>query len=447
MKRIVCSLLMFLLVLSGTGLSASGSANSGSSAMVPADDLHPPASSIPRTLFGLNMNNFVTNGKMPWPRIPYGSHRLWDSATGWAQLNPRKGEYDWSQLDKWLAAIGKGDNKTEDILFTFGRVPAFASSRPNDQSCGYGPGQCAPPSDVNADGGGSDQYWKDFVTALVTHSKNSRTAHIKYWEIWNEPYGPKMWTGTNRQLVRLGRDARSIIKSIDPDAMLVGPCLGINVPRGHKWLQWFDDYLAEGGGDNADILAVHGYVHRDGQQPGAQALVDYYKQFREIVAKHGLTSKPVWDTEGSWGPTKNFPDEDQQQAFVVQFYLLHWSMGIERVYWYAYNGYDVGVAAFWADRRGDPSSGHLDKAGEAFVTAQDWLVGATMTEPCKRDGSVWSCNLIKDGHPAQIVWNSGGEKPYAPKGTFKKLHDLDGNANMVSGPVRIGAKPILLEAQ
>jgi hypothetical protein len=412
-----------------------------------ASDFRPPAPTIPRTLFGLDMNFFVTT-KQPWPSIPFGSLRLWDSATGWAQLNPRKGEYDWSQLDKWLSNVAQHDNKIEDVLFTFGRVPQYASSRPNDQSCGYGPGQCAPPSDVDENGGGTDQYWKDFVTAIATHSKNSRGAHIKYWEIWNEPYGPKMWTGTIPQLLRMARDARSIIKSIDPDAQMVGPCLGINVPRGHKWLQWYDEYLSGGGGDLADIVAFHGYVHFGGRQPGAQALIDYYKQFHDIIAKHGLASKPIWDTEASWGETHqmHFEDEDEQAAFTAQFYLLHWSLGVERLYWYAYNGSEIG--AFWlVDHPGDPSHGHLTKAGKAFVQVQEWLVGAGMPEPCKQDGSTWVCNLTKDGHPAEIVWNSGGEKSYTPKVAAKAVHDIDGGTNGVSGAVRIGPKPVLLEGK
>src|ERR1700687_5893000 len=100
MKRIVCSLvcLAFLGIASLT--LSSGSANAAPPMTVfPESDFRPPAPTIPRTLFGLDMNYFVTT-KQPWPSIPFGSLRLWDSATGWAQLNPRKGEYDWSQLDK-----------------------------------------------------------------------------------------------------------------------------------------------------------------------------------------------------------------------------------------------------------------------------------------------------------------------------------------------------------
>jgi hypothetical protein len=445
MKTIVCLSLVMLAgaVLVLRSISASAPFMSASN-----EDFRPAASTIPRTLFGLNINQAALK-KDPWPTIPFGSLRLWDSGTAWSQLNPAKGKYDWQPLDKWFELVAQHDNHVEDILYTFGRTPRFASSTPDDESCGYskwsGPGQCGPPTDVKPDGSGTDQYFKDFVTAIADHNKNSRTVHIKYWELWNEPYGHSFWAGTVPQLVRMARDAASILKSVDPDAVIVAPCLGINVPRGHKWLQWYDEYLAGGGGEMADVISFHGYLHFGGRQPGAQAFIEYYKQFREIVAKHGLASKPVWDTEGSWGPARinHFEDEDQQAAFIAQFYLLQWSYGVQRFYWYAYDGGEIG--ALWVPD--NSPQGRLTKAGQAFAKAQEWLVGATMTEPCAPNGSTFTCNLTRNGHTAQIVWNSDGEKSYAPKGNFKKFSDLDGNANSAAEKVKVGPKPVLLEAQ
>jgi polysaccharide biosynthesis protein PslG len=415
-----------------------------------AYDFQPPASAIPRTLFGLNINQSVLK-KDPWPTIPFGSLRLWDSGTGWSQLNPAQGKYDWELLDKWFDLVSQHDNHIEDILFTFGRTPRFASSTPDDSTCGYtwsGPGQCGAPSDVRPDGSGTDQFFKDFVTAIATHNKKSRNVHIKYWELWNEPYAHNMWSGTIPQLVRMARDASQILKSIDPDAVIVAPCLGINVPPGNKWLRWYDDYLSAGGADTADIMSFHGYIHYGGHQPGTRAFADYYKQFYEILSRHHLTSKPIWDTEASWGETTNnhFEDEDQQAAFVSQFYLLHWSYGVPRLYWYAYNQRNTG--ALWApDSSGNPSPGHLTKAGQAFVKVEEWLVGASLTGPCQQNASVMTCNITRGGHAAQIVWAPDGDKNISPQGQFKKLSDLDGNSNAVTGQVRVGNKPVLLEAQ
>ncbi len=438
-------LVVAISALAGVLLFSCSSHKTPAEVSAASSDFRPAGSTISRTLFGLNIHALVFQ-KEPWPAIPFGSLRLWDSATGWAQLNPSKGEYDWGLLDQWLAAASQRDNQIEDILYTFGRTPQFASSQPG-RDCGYGPGQCAAPSDLTADGNGSDQYWKDFVTAIVTHSKNSRTAHIKYWELWNEPYSLNMWAGTVPQMVRMAQDAYSIIKNIDPNAVVVAPCIGINVPAGNKWLNWYDAYLSAGGGNYADIMSVHGYVHYGGRQPGAQAFLDYYRQAREIMTKHGLAAKPVWDTEASWGETKDnhFENQDDQAAFVAQFYLLQWSQGLQRLYWYAYNGQSAdSIGALWIED--SDRSGHLTKAGKAFVQTQEWLVGATFSEPCQQDGSRFVCNLTRNGHPGQIVWDSAGSS-YSPKGTFAKMSDLDGNTRAASAQVQIGAKPVLLETQ
>ena len=118
-------------------------------------------------------------------------------------------------LDHWLTAA---QQTGDDPLFTLGMTPQWASSRPNDKTCLPQPrGECDPPDDLNADGSGTDQHWKDFITAIVTHV-NGR---IHHWEVWNEPQAANAWTGTHAQLVRMAQDARTIIQSVDPKAKML----------------------------------------------------------------------------------------------------------------------------------------------------------------------------------------------------------------------------------
>jgi hypothetical protein len=409
----------------------------------PEAEGNPPRYKVPATFFGLNVNVRATQDQ-PWPAVPFGSFRFWDSATGWAQINTAKDRYDWTQLDKWLTALKAHD--VDDTLYTFGRVPRFASSKPNDQSCAYGPGQCDPPSDLKSDGSGSDQYWKDFVAAIATHGKNSHTVRIKYWELWNEPWSPDFWTGSLAQLVRMASDAHEILHRIDPDAIVLSPPLPLRYPR---YAQFMADYFAAGGGKYADAIALHGYVHaKPGVHPVAADFVTYLVELRKVLAQYGQNSKPLWDTEASWGNTKNFlPDEDMQAAFLAQFYLIHWSQGVERLYWYAYNNGTVG--GLWTSDAGNPSyPGRVTKAGMAYREVYGWLVGAAMTRPCAQDGSQWTCSITKaDGHEAQIVWSPDREQSYTAKPAFTRMRGLDRNANPISGPIKIGPKPILLETQ
>src|SRR5689334_8151810 len=126
MKRIVISIFLVLAAASNA---------------VMASDAHAPTSPIPATFFGMHRHLWPQKGEEPWPDIPFGSFRMWDSNTGWAQINVAPGKYDWSTVDKWFSELKQHD--VEDVIYTFGRTPRFASSQPGMQ-CNYGPGQCAP---------------------------------------------------------------------------------------------------------------------------------------------------------------------------------------------------------------------------------------------------------------------------------------------------------------
>jgi len=416
-----------------------------------------PHSVIPPTLFGMHVHMRPTRPQ-PWPPVPVGTFRFADTVAGWFRLNPAEGKYDWTLLDEELEDL-KSHN-VDDVLFTFHSTPAWASSGPHHR-CAHGGlaqlreganintrlGSCDPPNDLNPDGSGTDQHWKDFVSALATHNLNSKAAHIKYWEVWNEPHNDFFWDGTDAQMVRMARDAYTIIKSIDPEALILSPSVGMHPRIGAAWM---DSYLAAGGGQYADIIAFHGYVHalRSGRYPSASDPVQPLSDFRKMLARHGQDSKPLWDTEASWGNASNmdFTDEEQQSAFLAQFYLLHWSLGVPRLYWFAWN--DGAVGTLWIPDPGDRSApGTLTKAAGAYAQVYKWLVGAALMKPCSEDGGVWTCSLREaDGHEAEIVWSAEGEKQFNPKTSLKKMRDLDGNVNSVQGAIKIREKPILIEA-
>ena len=103
----------------------------------------------------------------------------------------------------------------------------------------------------------------------------------------------------------------------------------------------------------------------------------------------------------------------------------------------------------WIQEAGNPSRpGRITKAGIAYGEVYNWLVGATMTRPCAQEGSVWTCSIAKaNGAEAQILWSADKEQSYTPKPAFTRMRDLDKKANPISGPVKVGPKPILLETQ
>lgn len=413
--------------------------------------LVPAAAQSSQHLFGLSANRGII-AREPWPVVAFnGGLRLWNTNTTWSDINTATGVYDWTTLDEWLAKANA--NGTDDVLYTFGSVPPWASSNPDDPICHPSPGTCDPPNDLNPDGSGSDQHWKEFVTAIATHSKNSSTAHIRYWEMWNEPHNNFYWNGTYAQLVRMASDAYTIIKSIDSKALVSTPSFGWTEKF---YLNYMAGYLAAGGGKYADRMAVHGYVlgprhtYRDPEN-----LVPDCAAYRAVMHQYALDAVPIWNTEGNWGGKLGFHDHDMQAAWIARYFLLTHSMGIRRMYWFLWNGGDLG--GLWARNPSDPTKGTLLKPGIAYAELSKWMVGAVMNKRCSSTGTVWTCGFARaNGYEALAVWDtsqtcSGGNcttSPYEFNGDYLNYRDLAGGTNPIHGKtVPIGAKPILLQNQ
>src|SRR5688572_11708575 len=95
---------------------------------------------VPSPYFGLHVKRPST----PWPDLPIGSIRLWDTGTGWAQIERRQNEFDWTTFDRWLEVAAR---RRVEVLYTFGRTPQWAAASPKLEPCAYGPGHCSPPGD------------------------------------------------------------------------------------------------------------------------------------------------------------------------------------------------------------------------------------------------------------------------------------------------------------
>jgi hypothetical protein len=385
--------------------------------------------------------NMITHWYEPWPTVTFESFRLWDTNTRWSNMNPGPGQYDFTDLDGWLNA---GQMHGSSPLMTLAMTPQWASSDPNNAICHYGPGQCAPPNDLNADGSGPDQHWKDFLTAIAQHVGTK----ITFWEIWNEPNNDFFWSGTPAQLARMAQDARNVIKSINPQAKFLTPGTSSLNEYG---LVWWKGYGAAGGLQWADIIAVHGdvspYPAQCGVYPEAETFLTVMKNLNQVLTQYGESAKPVWDTESSWGPTDLdcFTDQDLQAAFLVRFFLLHRSEGVRRFFW---RGWIDGDGGIYTEGEG------LNKAGLAYGNLREWIVGNSLSAPCTVNGTVWTCNLTgPKGLVATAVWDTSktcqnsvcGTKRYTVGAQYVKYRTLEGRTIPITNhTVPIGAKPILI---
>jgi polysaccharide biosynthesis protein PslG len=368
---------------------------------------------IPQSLFGMTVLDFE-NTRAP---LQYGTTRTWDSfpTLDWADINSAPGVYDFQHLDNFLKI---NQERNVEVIYTFGRTPLWASSRPGTPTP-YGPGQCAPPGNL--------QSWDNYVTAIAVHAGT----RIQYWELWNEPQDSEYYCGDMRTMVTMAQHAYRIIKSVNPAAEVLTP--SASSEGGPAWLA---TYLSMGGGDYADILSFHGYC--DGE---AEAINSVVAQYRSVASAHGQGTKPLWDTEANWADDPYDVNEGDTNlaAFIAKYYLLQWSGGVSRFVWYAYDGGSWG---------GFPNTAGINPDVTAYSTVQQWMEGATMPSACMHDpANTWSCPLTRaGGYKALVLWNPSKTLSYRVPAQYSDVRDLSGNVSSLSGGhVPVGDSPILVE--
>jgi beta-glucanase (GH16 family) len=344
----------------------------------------------------------------PYPpaTIGFKTLRLWDiwPAISWTDINTSAGVYDWTEMDAHMTNLaGRG----LDFVYTFGYVPLWVT----------GSATAMP----------TEQAWTDFVTAIVTRF----SATIKYWEIWNEPNEVNFWTGTAAQMARLAELAAPIIRNAG--CKVLSPA-----PQGSNSYLWFDEFLLAGGGAHYDITAFHSYTFE-----APETLIEDMNNLRTTLISHSQQSKPIWDTEGSWGDD-TWPfglSDDLKKAYLARFKLLSFSLDIERSIWYAYDNFDWGKLA-------DRTTDTLYPAGEAYAVFYTWINDRNLSDYYV-SGTVFYTNVTATGFNGRIIWDTSGNSSYViPTGQgFNRTRTLEGVATEVSegSTITIGIKPILID--
>lgn len=370
-----------------------------------------PGKPIPKTYFGLTTKDFAHVEPLPG----YGTARSWDGVgLSWSEINPRPGVYDFAAFDEF---VKRNEARGAEMIYTFGRTPQWASSQPA-RATPYGPGECAPPADLNE--------WDRFVGAVV----HQAAGRILYYELWNEPNDTDFYCGDGEAMVRLAQHAYRIIHAMQPQATVLSPA-----PAGDSGAGWFSAYLADGGAQSFDALAFHGYWNTRAEEIG-QVIARY----RGLLMQAGAWPRPIWDTEGSWGCCGDTLNEAQQAAFLAKYFLLQWSEGVARFVWYAYDGGKWG--GLWS------AAGGLNASGAAFREVEAWMAGAAMPQPCAADArGTWSCKLDRgEGKQAIAVWNSTHTENFPAAAEYTHYRDLSGRVfPVMKGQVPVGNAPVLIE--
>ncbi len=349
------------------------------------------------------------------PTILIGTRRLWDSGVTWAAVEPSPGSFNWSTLD---AEVSAAQASGAEVTLTLGMTPAWASSQPAPAS-NYGAGATAMPSDL-AD-------WDAYVTAVSTRYQG----RIANYEVWNNPSESAYWTGApatlGSDMALLSAHAAAAVHAGDANAKIVAPALDAG---------GLAQFLTAGGSASVDVFSVA--LSLAGQAP--EAVVAQIAAIRLALENTSAAIKPLWNDQPSWTlPAGGLSDADQA-AYAARSLALNASFGISRVAWYAWDEKES-TALRLSDNNAQPTL-----AAAAYSVMEGWLSGAAVNG-CSADAEqLWSCQLVRNGQPAWILWNPSGTVQASGLG-MATVTDLQGNRQAISpsGSVSAGPAPILLQ--
>ncbi len=273
-----------------------------------------------------------------WVRVHDAANWL----TKWYYIEPEKGKWLWHD-----AEIDLYRKYGLSVLGMLGTAPAWASMRPRDGATGYWAG-CYLPKDIKA--------WRNYVRKTVRHYRRK----IRFWEVWNEPYGGffragekagKPIQGTAEQYMALLASAYKEAHGAARGVTVLGPCT--SPPA------WSRACLERGLLNSIDVFSYHQYTGGLLGCPG-DAKERKLREAVRIQREFG-DPKPVWNTEGGFGgggmlhfydskliPVSPTQDAATAAAGVVRYYVAELAGGSERFFLYTMHGFGTFLGRSWS---------------------------------------------------------------------------------------------------
>ena len=354
---------------------------------------------IPATYFGMNLAG--ATWKHPWPTVDVGAVRVFDA--GWARLEPSKGKWDFQHLDKDVAD-SVAHHADIDLILT--STPTWASARPGEQNpYVFQPsGSRAEARDV-AD-------WENYVRTVSKRYKG----RVYVYELWNEPNMSNSYSGDVSSLIRMCKAAYKALKETDPAITVISPS-----PAPEGGIIYLRKFIEQGGGSTFDIAGFHFYDNLNAPSARPDKIVPAALQLRKMLSSLSLSDRPIWNTESGYyiqsssraaSKPHNFPLNahvlSQKEAVdaLVRSYIIAWTVGIERFYWYAW---------------GEPLFAFVDDNGTtaknvtaSYATVRKWLLGKIVDSVDQNDEGIWIVTLHSDGgRPEHILWKTGAAQRFS----------------------------------
>ena len=240
-----------------------------------------------------------------------GTVRMWPE---WGQVEPKKGEWNWSAADAIVDTAKAGKLRVNGILM--GSVPGSK-----------GGSHAFPMSDLEG--------WSEYVRQTVAHAKGA----VQHWEVWNEGNGGfNDGKHTTVDYAKLAAAAYAAAKKADPNAQVALTTASFDPAYlGHA----IAAQKANGGAAAFDFLCVHPYELADniGRPDGEIPFLWMSHLLRGTVKKHApeKANADIWITEIGRNIARRKDQaaaEREAAAALIKIYTLSFAQGIRCVQWF-----------------------------------------------------------------------------------------------------------------
>ena len=281
----------------------------------PVAEVPDPASLGPFGIGSCHTNNRSAQDAAHWvPQMEAIGLRYYRSgATGWAQVEPEQGRFDWKALD------GEMDYLEQHHFVFGGLLNGGVKWNTLDK-----PGTL-PVNNLTA--------WSAYVSAIVKHA-NGR---IKRWEIWNEPPNGTGRDQTPADYAKLVVSSYEAAKAADPSCLI-----GIAAKSVH--VNYLEQAIKAGARGHFDYLTLHPYevlngiADNDGTEPVFMNIVPTVRKM--LAAQDPAKAEvPILFTELGCDVKKG---ADTQAHALVKAYAMGIAQGVACLQWFEARDGDSG---------------------------------------------------------------------------------------------------------
>jgi hypothetical protein len=203
-------------------------------------------------------------------------------------------------------------------------------------------------------------------------------------------------------MVALTCAASGALRAVDPNVRVISPAPTDQLDG----VAWLDEFLEKGGGRCVDAIGFHFYVLA--HEP-PEAIVPLVRAVKAALAKHGLGSKPIWDTEFGWYvKNEHAANPSPFHAltgaeigdYLARSWILQASFNVQRAFEYSWNHKAMGLV--------EPDTGQAKPGVSALADIAAAMRGANI-QPCAAQADVWTCPaVLSSGEAGSFRWSTRG---------------------------------------